>query len=514
MPLMTLPRPVGDLSTTPGTYRLAAGLHQRLMGFWLGFFFWALYVQGPGLIGERGLTPLSATLERATERLGGWAYFEAPSLLWISQEGWMLTLLPWLGLVASACLFVGLVPRIAAIASYLLVLSYSSSDFLENGNQWFDWPFDRCALEVTFLTIFLVPGGWWVPFSRMPSPPTPWRWLVLWMLFRVHFGPGMAKLQEGSDNWFELEAVGHFMETMPLPGLGAEWVAASPVWVWHAVTLGAMLVETLAPLLLLVPGRTRRWASLAILWLMGGILLTGNFRGFNYATIGLALFCWDDASLARLCRPLGRWVDRMAPWVRSPVRWRARAHALAAALLFVVTWGPFVHGFGVDLAEHSRLYRRLQRATRPLLLSHQYFMFHVVPEERRAIVFQGSDDGETWIDYEFIGAPSNIDASPRIFAPYQDYLGFMIWIGGLVDPKGKPAWVDRLVDGLLAGHEEIEALFRVVPFESPPRFVRAGLYRYAFSARENHGITDEVGRVWARAPIAYYVKPRSLEDGN
>jgi hypothetical protein len=77
-------------------------------------------------------------------------------------------------------------------------------------------------------------------------------------------------------------------------------------------------------------------------------------------------------------------------------------------------------------------------------------------------------------------------------------------------PLRHELWFVRLVEKLLAGDGAVLSLLRRNPFpDAPPRFVRASLYRYEFTTREEHART---GDVWKRTRVGEYLPPLSLEE--
>ena len=94
------------------------------------------------------------------------------------------------GLVASVLLFVGIAPRACCVVGYAAWLSFRSID----GGPvcWFNYPYDDLRTEAVFLGIFVAPGRLW-PWSLQPEMPRWVRLLLLWLLFRLMFGPGIPE---------------------------------------------------------------------------------------------------------------------------------------------------------------------------------------------------------------------------------------------------------------------------------------------------------------------------------
>jgi len=71
-------------------------------------------------------------------------------------------------------------------------------------------------------------------------------------------------------------------------------------------------------------------------------------------------------------------------------------------------------------------------------------------------------------------------------------------------------WFVQIVISLLHVKPEVAALFERNPFpQSPPRYVRATVYRYRFTTAEEHQAT---GASWKRQELGEYLPGVSLED--
>jgi len=480
----------------PTTYRISRALFLRLLALCLGSGFLALWHQAPGLIGSSGITPLAATLDSWTRAYGSTAFWHAPTLFWLSTADAFLRAVVLVGLAASALLFAGIAPRACCIVGYVAWLSFRSLD--RGPICWFNSPYDDLQTEALFLGIFVAPGTLW-PWSPQPEVPRWVRLLLLWLQFRLLFGPGITKVLYYAP-WRDLSAVGDFLLTMPHPTAAAAWFRELPPWCLRSMTAFTLFNELLVPFALLVPGWPRRVAAASSACLMVGIQVVCNIRGFNLLTIGLLLWSWDDASLRRLVP--SRWRRQaavaMATSAPQPGRLRRTGAAAVMALSCAASIGPFASQFGWSLAEVSPVAGAMNDALAPFHIASCYSMFCVLPSQRLGFVVQGSRDGETWHDYELIGTPSRVDRPPRFFAPYHDYLGFRLWLAGFFPPEAD-AWLLVLQKRLLAGDPAVVHLFRAAPFEdTPPEWVRMLWCRFRFASPERRA----AGVFWEREEIA------------
>ncbi|MCA8976348.1 MAG: lipase maturation factor family protein [Planctomycetes bacterium] len=449
----------------------------RILALCLAFGFAALFEQAPGLIGENGITPLREIMAQWQHDHGAAAYWQAPSLFWLSSAEWFVLVVALLGLAAAALLFFGIAPRWCCITAYIAWLSFRAID----GGivRWFNFPFDDLQTETVFLAIFIAPAVRW-PWQRPPPLPRWVHWLVIWLLFRLLFGPGLAKVLFHPP-WLELTAIGQFLVTMPHPTPAAAWfhdLGPLPIALITGFTLGC---ELICPPLFFVPGWPRRIAAAIGIALMFGIQLVCNIRGFQLLTVGLLLLLWDDASLRRLLP--ARWRrERQPPAAPPPPRpWRRAAAAITFTALVAATIRPTLAAFQQPLARFSPTADAAAHAIAPLHLAGGYVMFCVMPDERLGLVVQGSRDGENWLDYRPRHLPTAVDHAPIWFAPYHDYLGFRLWLAPFCLPN-QDGWLRALQQRLLAGEPSVEALFADVPFApSPPEQVRVAVCRFQFA---------------------------------
>lgn len=133
-------------------------------------------VQAKGLIGARGILPFADYLRAAYASLGARAYWNVPSVLWLSWSDGALTVVWVLGAICALVGVAGYWPRLALTVCLVLWLSLCSvgQDFLS-----FQW--DVLLLEAGFLAIF--------------ADDSPARiWLFRWLIFRLMFFSGAGKL--------------------------------------------------------------------------------------------------------------------------------------------------------------------------------------------------------------------------------------------------------------------------------------------------------------------------------
>jgi hypothetical protein len=143
----------------------------------------------------------------------------------------------------------------------------------------------------------------------------------------------------------------------------------------------------------------------------------------------------------------------------------------------------------------------LVRLAATLGIVNGYGPFAVMTTERREIIIEGSNDGTTWLHYEFKYKPGD-PAKPLSWnIPHQPRLDWQMWFAALGD-ESRNAWLLRFMEKLHSGSEPVLSLLQHNPFPGhPPRYVRASLYRYYFAKPEERSAT---GQVWQRELLGVY----------
>jgi len=145
-----------------------------------------------------------------------------------------------------------------------------------------------------------------------------------------------------------------------------------------------------------------------------------------------------------------------------------------------------------------------------------YGLFAVMTTERPEINIEGTLDGESWQPYVFHYKPGPLDRAPVWNAPHQPRLDWQMWFAALGDYR-RNTWLGNLMTRLLQGEPSVIELLEGNPFQDePPKQVRAIIYRYELTNREER---DTTGRWWKRRGRALYapilgvqIEPSSTEE--
>ena len=128
---------------------------------------------------------------------------------------------------------------------------------------------------------------------------------------------------------------------------------------------------------------------------------------------------------------------------------------------------------------------------------------------RPEIVVEGSNDGQTWLEYSFKYKPGDLNRPPVWVEPHQPRLDWQMWFAALSNYQANP-WFGRFMLRLLQGSPAVLALLDKNPFpDLPPRYVRALLYDYRFT---DFATLSATGQWWQRQQIGVYCPAIALNN--
>ena len=437
--------------------------------------FVSLAVQITGLAGARGILPAPHFLAEARNVFGIRAYWLVPGVFWLGSSDVFLRATCWMGAAIALVLLFGRLERAALVCLYILYLSLSTI-----GQNFLSFQWDALLLEAGFLAIFLGTSKWII-------------FLFRWLLFRLMFLSGAVKLLSHDVSWRGLTALSYHYMTQPLPTPLAWYVSQAPPSFQRASTLMVFFFELVIPFLVFGPRVWRSFAAAVLLTFQVMIFLTGNYAFFNLLTMALCLLLLDDARLAKLRLP--------ARSKRTPA---VLAKVVATVILLVSgleLWGMFF--------DRARLADSIAGLTAPFAIANTYGLFAVMTTERPEIIVQGSEDGSTWLDYQFPYKPGPLARAPRWVAPYQPRLDWQMWFAALSGYRSEPWFVNFMVR-LLQNSPAVTGLLASNPFpRAAPKYVRALLFDYSFT---DFAERRRTGDWWKRRPRGIYLRPISLED--
>jgi len=461
--------------------------------------FLSLWVQIDGLAGRNGILPAEPFLAAVSRQVGTAGYWLAPTLCWISSGDGFLHFLCGGGAAVSLLLMIGIAPAPCLIVLWAFYLSLTTVCRTFLSFQW-----DALLLEAGFLAVFLAP---WRARCRLPCPSEPPRsawWLMRWLVFRLHFSSGVVKLASGDATWRGLTALEYHYQTQPLPAWTSWYVHQLPGAFQKASVLIMFFAELAVPFLVFAPRRPR----LLSFWMLAGfqavLAATGNYAFFNLLTVALCVAVLDDGVWP------ARFRERGAP-APGPRRgrlgvWAARCGWAAAAVVTLISVVEAAGRIGVRVGWPAPL-EWVAQAQAPFRVVNAYGLFAAMTTTRPEIIVEGSNNGTTWLPYEFKWKPGTPSRPPRFVAPHQPRLDWQMWFAALSECRRQP-WLRDFLVRLLQGSPEVLALMEVNPFpEAPPRYIRAVLYDYAFTNAAERRAT---GDWWRREIKGLYCPVVSL----
>lgn len=494
--MLRCPPPVNSVQLR---YTLAASVFLRLLGGVFLIAFISLWVQLDGLVGSRGIAPVSELLPWVRDQLGASGYLKLPTLCWISSSDGFLNGLCIAGMALAAVLMLGVAQRWMVALLWALYLSLVSV-----GGPFLQYQWDNLLLETAFFAIFLASPRLRPTRSEDPHPLA--LWLLRWLLFRLMFLSGLVKLASGDLAWRNLTALRFHYWTQPLPTPIAYYANLLPNGFQSASAAVMFAIELVAPFLIFGPRPARLVAAGALGFLQLAIAATGNYGFFNLLSLALCLLLLDDGILSKvLPRALRARSEPPAEPRPAPRRLRI-AFAIASAFLVLVS-----------LAE-MRFWRRelpspvedLLGVLQPFRSINSYGLFAVMTVDRPEILVEGSSDGRIWRGYDFKWKPGDPAKAPRFVAPHQPRLDWQMWFAALGSCARNP-WFVRFQQRLLEGTPEVLRLLADNPFPaSPPRYLRSVTYHYRFSDWAEH---QNSKAFWNRELVGNYCPILSLKDG-
>ncbi len=473
----------------------------RLLGLTYLIAFVSLWIQIDGLVGSDGISPVGDYLSFAREQVGARAPFLLPTLCWLNSSDTFLHLLCGTGAGFSLLLLLGLVPPLSLAVLYVCYLSLTIA-----GQTFLSFQWDILLLETGFLAIFFVPWSWRMrradeaPFSPIGL------FLLKLLLFKLMLMSGVVKLTSGDAAWWNLTALNYHYETQPLPTVLGWWAHQTPDWFKQISTAFVLLVEVVAPFLIWMPRRLRLAGCALLVTLQVLIALTGNYAFFNLLTVALCLLLVDDASWSKLLRRVPR--DPLERDPRNRVSPPLRAVAALVCIMLLPGNAWLIYSAFKAEADPPKLLAALDGAVEPFRVANGYGLFRVMTKTRPEIQVEGSADGIVWLPYTFRWKPGAPNAAPRWVAPHQPRLDWQMWFAALGGPR-QNHWFVGMMEGLLRNRTDVLRLLAENPFrQTPPRYVRAILYRYRFSTPKER---RETGNWWMREEMREYLRSVSLE---
>ncbi len=523
------------------TYRFSGMLFLRMLGLIYLIAFISFWAQSAGLVGDHGLFPIKDYFSVVKAQAGSdnfERFMAAPSLLWLSPDSAGLNAICGTGVGCALLVMMGLVPGWALLGCVLMYGSLRGGVPIFLNFQW-----DILLVESGLVALLFAPWGLWQKPMAPREPPVIGRWAVWWLLFKLMVMSGLVKLlwndtgpgptnpdwfrhfvsyitsvPIGKNTWLDGTALQYHYFTQPIPAATSWWFAHLPDWFQSTSLWTCMTIELIVPFAFFGPRRLRHIAALLQIFLQVMFLISGNYGFFNLLTIVLCLPLFDDTFWPARVRSF---IERgVAPVEHAPSRARyiwnrscAITRATLAGFILIVGLVEFHETWqartGAPAQKSPTLDEvlRLDFVTQRLQeigIVNTYGLFRVMTTERPELVVEGSDDGQTWKEYDFVWKPGDPMREPSFSTPHMPRLDWQMWFAAneIYDSRGTsvPRWLVLFCGQLRAGNPNVIGLLDHNPFpNAPPKQLRIVLYLYNFTTREEHAKT---GAWWTRTQAA------------
>ena len=286
-----------------------------------------------------------------------------------------------------------------------------------------------------------------------------------------------------------------YFETQPLPHVGAWFFHNLPEILLLTATVLVLIVEIIVPFMMFLPRKYRLIAAWVTLGLQLLILFSSNHNWFNFLSIALCLFLFDDKAVRRIIPGgLERWLTMS--WSKRLVNRPTVLSAYTCYMLAIVlvTGGLLsIH----RLATNQSLGKFADGSIDLLQQWHIVNAYHVFPTmttRQIELKIEGSIDGIDWKEYEFVYRPNELSTRPAIVLPHHPRLDWMMWFVPF-HPRFLP-WFDSFLIALLDNSADVTAMLKHNPFkDQAPNFIRVNSWHYEFTTPEERELT---GNWWKR----------------
>lgn len=478
---------ISNLFIISEEHQLTSWLFIKLLAIIYFIAFLSLAVQIPGLVGPDGILPFQEQLDYAYEVRGYLAFLFQPTVFWVSSSDLALQLVAYAGCLLSIALFFGYGERKALIVLFVLYLS-----LFHAGQTFLTFQWDTLLMEAGFLAIFLTAG-----------PSHLLIFLFHWLLFRLRFMSGLAKLLTDDPSWANLTTLNYYFETQPLPHIGAWYFHQLPEWLLQAGVAFTFFTELVVPFFIFLPRKFRIFAAAVTIFMQLLIIATSNHNWINLLTIVLCLFLLDDSILRRILPGFLMPANIKKYSSQSKLTY---VLPLFAVLIISSSVATFLK---ISIGENN-MPEVVNQATiliRSWGIGHAYHIFPTMQTERHELQIEGSYDGKEWKAYQFKYKPGPLDQAPKFNVPHQPRLDWMMWF---VPPRS-PEFMyifSRLLEKLEQGSPQVLDLLDYNPFpEKPPKYTRVQVFLYEFTNFEER---QETGNWWKYQYLGLFpdVRPR------
>jgi len=258
-----------------------------------------------------------------------------------------------------------------------------------------------------------------------------------------------------------------------------------------------------------------------------GLTVWVSYLSVSFSTVPLKadaplldqIFKGFDAELTFKMDDLQKFIDNtlyisygfMAVYLVYAISFMLRKFSVPNLIILLViptTFGislvPFTHSLSHNLVNDiPEVFRNAYELSSDFHLSSSYGLFRRMTTTRPEITIQGSDDGKTWLNYEFPYKAGNVTRAPPFVAPHQPRLDWQMWFAALSEFRYNP-WFFSLCGKLLLGSKDVTYLLETNPFpEHPPKYIKTIIQDYLFTPTNYTDKADKSNQSFNKAQAWY-----------
>ncbi|KRZ69465.1 Lipase maturation factor 2 [Trichinella papuae] len=185
---------------------------------------------------------------------------------------------------------------------------------------------------------------------------------------------------------------------------------------------------------------------------------------------------------------------------------------LVASSAFAISLVPFSY---VDRNMHDMYPTHLKKTHQMLekyKISSSYGLFSSMTgvEGRPELIVEGSNAlNGSWTEYNFLYKVGPVDEAPILNIPHQPRLDWQMWFAALTEKPDESPWFISFVYRLLTNSKAVLDLMDAQSFTKTPKYVRASMYRYNFTAYDPK---RRVKDWWTRSRLREYLPAYTADD--
>jgi len=242
------------------------------------------------------------------------------------------------------------------------------------------------------------------------------------------------------------------------------------------------------------------------------ISVTGNYGFFNMHYITLCIpfvedRVWFSAANWLLGTDLvattsSNYIASYGNWALPAFHWSVLVNLPLLVMIMIGSLQTLNRAFRTSLVQLPQVCLDVYRKVVPFYVLNSYGLFAVMTTKRIELVIEGSNDGETWLPYEFKYKPGNVNRPPPLIPGHMPRLDWRLWFCPFSHFPNIPDWMIPFLQQILKGNKAVLSLLQSVPFEEPPKLLRVMRYDYHFTDRQT---LRDSKQWWTRTPKGLYI---------